>query len=213
MKKILAVGLTAAILSTAAYARFIVGLEYAPVTWTKHKDTRESSNGTSVSYDGDYEYQPVVLKVGFGNPLKLSGYGYYSRGDATVDDLPKDIPFVDSITETWNELGFGMKYGFPIASVEGLAPFVRGGFGLTWSELDNAEGIIYDQDYLFGWNVKVGGGISYLLARHFQFLTGVEYIYRRWQDMEFYYLNSSRSYTHKQKDRGAKLFIGLNFVF
>jgi hypothetical protein len=69
----------------------------------------------------------------------------------------------------------------------------------------------FDQSSIFTLGLKAGVGLSYIVADHFQFLAGIDYIYRKWQDVEV--ISYYQSATISQTDSGTKMYIGFNFWF
>jgi len=189
MKKILIASIIAA--STLS-AQWFVGADYVvSSSMTKNIDNGYTSN------DVDFEYKPLVFKIGAGTPGDWNMNIYYSSEKVEYDVGKSNKPLV--------EFGYDIRKEFGMSSVKGLAPFIQGGISYGWMD-----------DYAYGetaanTGLKLGIGVSYLMAKHVQFIVGYDYKIRVWQDITYETMNSST--TISTLDSGTRVYVGCNFWF
>ena len=193
-------GVIALAAATVLNAQWFVGIEYPFTTELSMKNEIAGQNDTT-----DFDYKPLVVKVGAGTPGDWNMDLYYATGKLEFDDYTSDDPL--------NEIGYDIRKEFGLESVKGLAPYLQGGFSVGWMKLNDNTMIQYDQDLRLNFGLKVGAGIAYLLAEHFQFLLGIDYKYRVWQDIEYQSLNGADTFTLKTSDSGTNVYAGFNLWF
>ena len=189
MKKIVLAGIVAA--STLS-AQWFIGADYTvSSSMTKNIDNGYTSN------DVDFEYKPLVFKVGAGTPGDWNMNIYYSSEKIEYNFGKSDKPL--------NEFGYDIRKEFGMDSIKGLAPFIQGGISYGW--MDNYA---YSESAV-NTGLKLGIGLSYLVANHVQFVVGYDYKIRVWQDVTVD--NSYTSTTISSTDSGSRVYIGCNFWF
>ncbi len=195
--KLAVVSLVAA---TALSAKWFVGVEYPFSTQLSMKSEMKGQSETE-----DFDYKPLVVKVGAGTPGGWNMDVYYATGKLEFDNYTSDDPL--------NEIGYDIRREFGLDSVRGLAPYLQAGFSIGWMEMQDNDFIYYDQSVRLNFGLKAGAGIAYLLAEHFQFLLGVDYKYRVWQDIVYQSADGHDIFTLKTSDSGINLYGGLKLWF
>ena len=196
MKKII---LGSVLLTTLLSAQWFIGVDY-PVSSNMQREQDVSSNSYSASGTYDYEYTPIIFKVGAGDPENLNMNVYFSTAKIEYEHGESSDPL--------NEIGYDIRKAFAIDSIKGLAPFIQGGVSYGWMKIDENY---FNQSNIYSVGLKAGVGISYILADSFQFLLGIDYKYRKWQDIEV--AENYNSGTISNTDKGTKVYVGFNLWF
>ncbi len=115
-----------------------------------------------------------------------------------------------------NVLGIGVDIikGFELAPKFQL--FVLGGMGIHWTELEDKDGVIYDEDYISAVSLKIGTGLMYRFTQTFEVVGGFDLQYRSWAEMDAIEINSSglsAAYTLEQEDISKTFYLGMNIHF
>lgn len=109
-------------------------------------------------------------------------------------------PFFDGSSDKLNEIGLDIINDFEMTSK--FFPFVQTGFGMGLMDIDG-----YSESSISEYSFKVGAGIMYKVSPRFEIIGGVDYKYRKWQDIEL--LGKIVSTT----ENNTKFYIGGNFYF
>jgi len=92
-----------------------------------------------------------------------------------------------------------------------LMPFIKGGAGYDWTDLETEPGFYLDEDTIYAYSLKIGAGAMYKLTDTVELVGGLDLQYRKWQDIDVYY--GYRFATIEQDDTSKTLFAGVNFHF
>lgn len=191
MKKII-VGafLGCSLLSTQVLAKdtnMYVGLD---VLKSNNTFTLEA-NGASV--DVDSNSQAFKLKLGWilNNDWRTQIYFLNEKYDDTLFDASND---------KLNELGLDFIKGFEITPE--FSPFIQAGFGYGWMNVDG-----YTEDSIAEFNLKAGAGVMYKVIPEFELLAGVDFQYKKWQDIKI------GSVTVETSENSTKFYVGANYHF
>ncbi|OHE17109.1 MAG: hypothetical protein A2540_01580 [Sulfurimonas sp. RIFOXYD2_FULL_37_8] len=190
--KILLSLLVSGLLSSAAMADGIyVGVEYGMAS-----NETEVDDG-SASYKGDNDYKDFKFKVGYGEDGGFKGQiglSFISFDETVFDDENSDLI----------EVGFDVIKEFEVT--KNFYPFVKIGFGVGSMSVDG-----YEDSSIYEVSFNVGAGISFKATDNLYLIGGVDYVGRKWQDIEVagYYVPSTITTT----ESGFKPYVGLNYKF
>jgi len=190
MKKIVLAGLLASGLM-AADSGLYVGAEYGAA---KNSTTIDFDGG---SIDGDNDYKDVKLKIGGGTD---GGFKY----QGTVSFISFDEYVFSDKSKKTTEFGFDLIKEFEVTP--SVYPFIKAGFGVGSMDVEG-----YTEDSILGVSFNIGAGISYKVIDHLYLLAGVDYVARKWQDIEYY--DGSSTVTLSTKDSAFKPYVGVNYRF
>lgn len=161
------------------------------------------------SISEDFNAIATNIKVGYGDSNGLSAELFY--GFNILDFEYKDETML-------HEVGLNLKYGVEL--VKNLNFFVLAGASYGFGELDLIENsALYQESDLSSesfLSYKGGLGLNYRIDESFELLTGVDYIYRDYEDMT---ISQSMpplgiyEYTQSKFDSGITMYIGVNFYF
>lgn len=187
MKKIVLATLVATGLM-AAESSVYIGLDYGKASNTS---TGDYSSGGSLDIDNDYS--DLKFKVGYGadGEVKLQ---------MTVSSVTFDKAVFDNTNKQLIEVGFDAIKEFE--ATKELYPFVKIGFGIGSMTVEG-----YNQSSIAEVSFNIGAGVSYKVVDHLYLLAGVDYIGRKWQDIEY------PTYTVSATDSGFKPYLGMNYRF
>lgn len=195
MKNKILLGLAASsLVASAALADVYVGVEYGAASNTTEREVTGSMNGT---YDYDNNYKDIKLKVGAGEDggIKVQAYlSFISYDEYIFDNSNKD----------YTEIGVELIKEFEVSS--SLYPFIKGGMGVGVMDVEG-----YSEDSILAVSLNLGAGLSFKATDNISLLAGVDYVYRKWQDIEF--RDGWRTTTVSIADSGIKPYIGVNFQF
>jgi opacity protein-like surface antigen len=205
MKKILSSSLAASLLSTSAMAGMYIGLDYSRVSNTTNKEYDGYAPNLVTNGDYDNDYDTLSFKLGFGKDggIKTQFKFSYSSYDKEFITFGGDTKLY--------EFGVDVIKEFRVA--DSLYPFVKVGLGIGYSPVENTNYVKYTQDGIFGFSYSTGAGVLYKLTDHLDVHGGIEYIGRRYQDIEYTLSNLQVITTESTKDSGIGIFIGTNFSF
>ncbi|MFA6144980.1 MAG: hypothetical protein WCW84_12395 [Sulfurimonas sp.] len=194
MKKIVLAATLLASGLMAADSGIYVGVEYGAAKNT-HEFTTDDSYGSS-TYDNDYK----DIKFKFG-----SGTDGGTKYQGTLSLISYTDPIFDNTNKDLMEFGFDIIKEFEVTS--SFYPFLKIGMGVGTMTVEG-----YSQDKILGVSVNAGAGISYKVVDHLYLLAGVDYVLRKWQDIEFYssYYGTT---TLSTTDSAFKPYIGANYRF
>jgi len=187
MSRILAGLLVSGIISSAVIADVYVGIDYGFAS--NETEIEDGSN----SFKGDNNYNDLKLKVGYGKDGDFKGQmslSFISFDEKVFDDENSDLM----------ELGFDVIKEFE--ATKQFYPFLKAGFGFGYMDVEG-----YEDDSIYEVSFNVGAGISYKAIENFYIVGGIDYIGRKWQDIDY-----GRG-TISTTDSGFKPYIGLNYKF
>jgi len=189
MKKIVLAATLLASGLMAADSGIYVGVEYGTA---KNSTTFDFSSVGSANVDNNYKDVKFKLGGGTDGGTKYQGtLSLISYDEAIFDDTNKDLM----------EFGFDMIKEFEVAP--SVYPFLKIGIGAGTMDV-----VGYNEDSILGVSFNVGAGVSYKVVDHLYLLAGVDYIARKWQDIESYTYG-----TVSTTDSAFKPYIGANYRF
>jgi hypothetical protein len=121
--------------------------------------------------------------------------GYYLN--ETFDD-----PLFDPYHDELSEMGIDLIKAFEGSS--GIAPFIQGGVGIGWMNIDPA---LYHDDSTSEYSLKFGAGLLFWLSPALDLVVGADLQYRGWDDLRD---SLGRIET---EDTSARLYLGMNVYF
>jgi len=151
----------------------------------------------SGSFDDDSE----GLKLKFGallvNDWRLQGY---------LQSEKFDDPIFDNTNDHLVEVGLDLIKEFVVSPQ--FSPFIQGGIGYGVMDLDSHY---YSDDSIGELNLKLGLGAMFRVTPAVELLAGLDFQWRRWDDIEYYdgydYLKI------ETKDSSQRYYVGVNFLF
>jgi opacity protein-like surface antigen len=191
--KILLSLLVSGMLSSAAVAGDIyLGVEYGMGS----NETEHEVNGVSAStYDNNYD--DIKLKFGAGED---GGF----KGQVTLSFISFDETVFDNTNSDLIEIGFDVIKEFEVTN--SFYPFLKAGVGYGFMDVEG-----YTEDSIYEISFNVGAGVSYKAVDNLYLVGGIDYIGRKWQDIEYYSWFGTT--TVSTTDSGFKPYIGLNYKF
>lgn len=175
----------------AADSGLYMGAEYGKAG-NKHEFTVDSYSATI-----DNDYSDVKFKIGGGTDggVKFQGTLSLISYDETVfDDTNKDLM----------EFGFDIIKEFEVTP--SVYPFLKIGMGAGTMDV-----VGYTEDSILAVSVNVGAGVSYKVIEHLYLLAGVDYVARKWQDIEV--TDGFSTVTISTTDSAFKPYVGINYRF
>lgn len=191
--KILAGLLVSGMLSSAVIADGIyVGVEYGMGS----NETEHEIDGFGAStYDNNYD--DIKFKLGAG-----SDGGF--KGQVTLSLISFDETVFDDENSDLIEIGFDVIKEFEVTS--SVYPFLKAGFGYGMMDVEG-----YTEDSIYEVYFNVGAGVSYKATDNLYLIGGVDYVGRKWQDIEYSSWYSTT--TVGTTDSAFKPYVGLNYKF
>ena len=193
-------------MASAALADVYVGVEYGAAS-NKTETTFSTSSLESGKIDNDYS--DVKLKVGLGEDGGV-------KFQATLSMIEFDKATFDDTNKEYVEVGFDLIKEFEVTPQ--FYPFIKGGMGVGAMDVEG-----YNESKMYAVSLNLGAGVSYKAVEHVYLVAGLDYVYRKYQDIEYtrttYYSGSyfsyfsSSTYTRETSDSGIKPYIGVNFQF
>ncbi|WP_345972970.1 outer membrane beta-barrel protein [Sulfurimonas diazotrophicus] len=178
--------------------------------WAQRADLYFGMNlfGSENKFDfeaGGYHERPSIGSKGFAlkfgavlyNGWRLQGYllGEYF-----------DEPLFDDTNDELYELGLDVIKTFD--TYTNLYPFIQAGIGSGSMQLDS---YYYPHDDSIGEvSLKVGMGLIFRIAPQLEVMGGVDFQWRTWQDVEYYYPVYNKLSTD---DSSVRYYGGFNFLF
>lgn len=188
MKVLLAAGLVIGSISTA-FADSYVGVEYG---YANAEDERESQG---VTVDQDNDYNDFTLKYGIEAQTNWNV-------EVTLSRTKFDEATFDASNDEMYELGADIIYDF--ADHGKLTPFVKAGLGYGWMDVDG-----YTESTINSVSLNAGVGVKYQLVEDLYVVTGVDAVYRQWQDIDVLLQGA----TIETSNTAAKAYVGLDYHF
>lgn len=189
--KILLSLLTSCMISGVAMADMYVGVEYGAA---KNKTTMDDG---SSSFTGDNDYSDVKLKIGTGDDGGI-------KGQMTLSFVSFDEAIFDNKNSDLVELGFDVIKEFEVTKE--FYPFIKAGFGVGSMSVEG-----YSESSIREVSFNVGAGVSYKVVDHLYLIAGVDYVGRKWQDIE--YQSGWSTVTVSTTESGVKPYVGVNYRF
>lgn len=199
MKKLVTAGIVASTLlltNASADTKWYAGVELGSASNTIKA---EDSIGRSDDLDNDYKDLKFVVGKGTGD----NWYTQLYLSKVTFDDgvcHAAGFCFDDEMMEIGVE---GIKK-FEVSN--NLLPFVKFGFGVGSRD---AEGL--DESSITSVGLAIGAGLDFKVNESISLLGGIDFGYRKYQDIEVSNLFSS--YTVETSETYQKLYIGANYRF
>lgn len=178
---------------------WFIGVDYPIVSNMNMK-----LKGAGDSIDSDYEYKPLVFKIGAGTQGGLNMDVYFSTAKPDFDKGGEDDNAI-------NKFGYDIRYELDTGN-KGFYPYIQGGVSYGWRNLKDTYEVKWDEDTHRFVGLKAGAGVSYYINKSFQILAGVDFEYLNWQDIKFYDAYGS-SVTIETTSQGNQIYIGGNFWF
>ncbi len=184
--------LVGSVLASSAFADVYVGVDYGSVGNT---DKRTIDNASSATQDN--QYSDLGVKLGFGTDgdwkmqFKLSKISY---DKAIFDETNKEL----------TEFGFDFIKEFEVS--KSAYPFIKFGMGVGSMDV-----VGYSEPTIKEASLNGGVGISYKAIDHLYLIAGVDYVYRKWQDIEI--TDRFPTSTVTMTGSGAKVYGGINYGF
>ena len=181
---------------SAAMADVYVGVEYGAASNTHEIEASAGAYTATGDYDNDYSN--IKLKIGAGEDggVKLQG---------TLSFISYDESIFDETNKDYVEFGLDLIKEFEVNKQ--LYPFIKGGMGVGAMDVEG-----YTEDSILAVSFNLGAGLSFKATDNISLLAGVDYVYRKWQDIEVYY-NYYTTVDVSVSDSGFKPYIGLNVQF
>jgi len=169
---------------------------------TAYERTHSGFNAASqVDIDKDYDQDGFRLKFG-----AVLNDGWRVQGYLQGEDLEN----FDN-----NVIGIGVDVikGFEVTPK--FQPFLLGGIGVHTTELEDKNGVIYDDDYVSAFSLKLGLGAMYQFNETFELVGGFDWQFRSWSDMDAITINNGQveAYTIEQEDISKTVYLGINIHF
>jgi hypothetical protein len=152
-----------------------------------------TTDSGSFDYDNDSDGFKAKLGVLTYDGWRVQGYYLYERFDE---------PLFDPNNDELSEMGVDLIKSF--GTGRGIAPFIQGGFGIGWMDLDPAY---YADDSISEFSLKFGAGMFIWLSPALDAVVGADLQYRGWEDVRD---DLGRIET---EDTSARLYVGLNVYF
>lgn len=172
-----------------------VGVQLGNVT---NKDKATFTGNLSGDVEQDNSYSDLGVVIGMGNDgdwkgqLRLSKIGF---SETIFDNTNKDA----------FEIGVDVIKEFEV--YDNTYPFIKAGLGYTIMSLDNPS---LSESSILGVELNIGAGLAYKVIDNISIYGGLDYVYRKWQDIQYYgSINATRSTTGS----GIKYNAGVNFSF
>ena len=140
-------------------------------------------------------------------PIKVGGGrdgGWKSQ--IRLSHISYDKAIFDNSNKTLTEFGMDIIKEFSIDSIGNLYPYIKAGLGFGSMSVDGfSKSSIAEVSY------KAGIGLSYKAINHLYIIAGVDYVGRKWQDLQ--YSSGFTTYTFSTTGSGAQPYIGMNYAF
>ena len=191
--KIIKTLLLSGLLTSAAFADMYVGIDYGSASNT---DSLKETPGY-FSATQDNRYGDLGIKIGFGTD------GYW-KTQFRFSQITYDKAIFDSTHQDLREFDIDFIREFEIS--KNTYPFIK--FGLGYGEMD-VDG--YSESSIGEASINAGVGLSFKVARHLYIIGGIDYVYRKWQDIA--YNSSYTTYTDSVTGSSTKVYAGVNYKF
>ncbi|WP_066159980.1 outer membrane protein [Aliarcobacter skirrowii] len=205
MKKLVTAGIVASTLlltNASADTKWYAGVELGSASNTTTEEIERY--GISDSADVDNNYKDIKFVVGKG-----TGDDWYTQLYLSKITYDEGQWFSDDDKAT--EIGFETMKQFKVH--EKVYPFLK--FGLGIANMDTTDGLIniggkyyrFEDSSLIALSLTLGAGVDFKVTENISILGGLDYNYKKWQDLE------AGSYTLSTSDSGTRFYVGANYRF
>lgn len=190
--------LLSTLLATASFAdetRWYAGAELGTASNTfTIKDSDESE-------DWSNNYSDFKFVVGKG-----TGNNWFTQAYLSSITYKKDV-FKDK-----KQIEFGLEAIKKFDITDQLSPFVKIGWGLGSMDLPKDE---YTEDSISSFAVAIGVGVDYKVLDELSIIGGIDFGYRKWQDIEATYCYGYYCWTETLEVSATyqKMYVGANYRF
>ena len=196
MKKLVTAGIVASTLlltNASADTKWYAGVELGSASNTTELEAERY--GISASEDVDNNYKDIKFVVGKGTGDDWYTQLYLSK--ITYDEIHWFSKDEDAI-----EIGVEAMKQFKVH--EKVYPFLK--FGLGIANMDTNQNIIVDSS-ISAVSLTLGAGVDFKVTENISILGGLDYNYKKWQDVE------AGPYTISTSDSGTRFYVGANYRF
>lgn len=193
------------LLSSANAADFYLGLEGST---SKSKTTKEW-DGNNSSNSEKYDNDTTDARVNLGWETASNNAFQFYFANISYDDKPWFAK-----EDKMSEFGFEFIKKFKAGNM--FYPYFKVGLGVGFMDTDPNQN--FSEDTIISGVGTLGAGVDFKVAKHISLLTGLDYKYRVWQDVEVYNYKVNNSYynykgTISTTESNTRFYVGLNFVF
>ncbi|AXX85756.1 outer membrane protein [Aliarcobacter skirrowii] len=195
MKKLVTAGIVASTLlltNASADTKWYAGVELGSAS---NKEKAEDSYGDSITWDNNYKDIKFVVGKGTGDDWYTQLY----LSKITYDEIHWFSKDEDAI-----EIGVEAMKQFKVH--EKVYPFLK--FGLGIANMDTNQNIIVDSS-ISAVSLTLGAGVDFKVTENISILGGLDYNYKKWQDVE----EVGTSYSIETTDSGTRFYVGANYRF
>ena len=195
MKKLVTAGIVASTLlltNASADTKWYAGVELGSAS---NKEKAEDSYGDSIAWDNNYKDIKFVVGKGTGDDWYTQLY----LSKITYDEIHWFSKDEDAI-----EIGVEAMKQFKVH--EKVYPFLK--FGLGIANMDTNQNIIVDSS-ISAVSLTLGAGVDFKVTENISILGGLDYNYKKWQDVE----EVGTSYSIETTDSGTRFYVGANYRF
>ncbi|MDX3959021.1 outer membrane beta-barrel protein [Aliarcobacter skirrowii] len=195
MKKLVTAGIVASALlltNASADTKWYAGVEVGSAS---NKEKAEDSYGDSITWDNNYKDIKFVVGKGTGDDWYTQLY----LSKITYDEIHWFSKDEDAI-----EIGVEVMKQFKVH--EKVYPFLK--FGLGVANMDTNQDIIVDSS-ISAVALTLGAGVDFKVTENISILGGLDYNYKKWQDVE----EVGTSYSIETTDSGTRFYVGANYRF
>ena len=207
MKKLVTAGIVASTLlltNASADTKWYAGVELGSASNTTELELERS--GISASVDVDNNYKDIKFVVGKG-----TGDDWYTQ--LYLSKITYDEGQWFSKDDKALEIGVEAMKQFKVH--EKVYPFLK--FGLGIANMDTTDGLIeidgsyyrFEDSSLIALSLTLGAGVDFKVTENISILGGLDYNYKKWQDVEWVGTN----FTTSTSDSGTRFYVGANYRF
>ncbi len=179
--------IVSSLLSSSLMADFYIGLDYGQVSNT------DKASASGISKTQSNKYSDIGIKFGVGTD---GGWKYQLK----ISKIKYDKPIFDNSHKDLTEINMDFIKEFTVG--KNFYPYLKFGFGYGWMNVDG-----YTDSSINEYNLNGGLGLSYKAIEHLYFNGGVDYVYRKWQDIKY------GTTTISTTGSGTKLYLGVSYAF
>jgi len=176
--------LASLVLAGSLFAETYIGVDFGYGS----NDTDKA--GTT--YSNNYTDLALILGTGENGGIKVQGRINFVSYDKQV--------FVDG--DSALEVGVDIIKEFAAGS--SLYPYLKAGVGGDYMSVNEN---IYDQPIVLGFEFNAGVGVNVMATEDLGIIIGIDYKYRKWQDVDY------RITTVSTSDSGLEPYFGLRYNF
>ncbi|AZL54809.1 porin family protein [Aliarcobacter skirrowii] len=197
MKKLVTAGIVASTLlltNASADTKWYAGVELGSASNTTERE--DEGYGISLSGDVDNNYKDIKFVVGKGTGDDWYTQLYLSK--ITYDEIHWFSKNEDAI-----EIGVETMKQFKVH--EKVYPFLK--FGLGIANMDTNAWI--EESSISAVSLTLGAGVDFKVTENISILGGLDYNYKKWQDVEWL----GGNFTTSTSDSGTRFYVGANYRF